>query len=150
MLTVKLVGIILIIASSTFIGFLKSHSLAARCKKLMLILDDTNTLYEYIEQGGVTLDSAIRYSFSNCDFLSYENGKILCFDNDLKGDAAEIEDFFMCLGTSVKKTECDRINSFKQKMNTRLKEAENNVVQKSKIYQTLGICIGLTIAILLI
>lgn len=150
MFTVKLLGIILIVISSSFIGFSKSYALSARYKKLSLFYDGINTLYEYIEQGGCELNIVIKNSFSKCAFLSRESDKLLCFDADLKKDKALIEEFFVCLGTCTKRVECDRINAFRQKIKTHLKEAQNDILQKSKIYQTFGICIGLTVAILLI
>ncbi len=150
MLTVKLLGIVLIVVSSSFIGFLKSNSLTNRYKKLSLFYDGINILYDYIEQGGYELDIAIKNSFSKCVFLKRESDKLLCFDADLKKDKKIIEEFFVCLGTCTKRVECDRINAFRQKIKTHLKEAQNDILQKSKIYQTFGICIGLTVAILLI
>ncbi|MBQ8739932.1 MAG: stage III sporulation protein AB [Clostridia bacterium] len=151
MLLFKISGIFLIVIVCSAAGLLKSLSIKNRSKKLSAFCDGLNTLYEYIEQGGCELDIAIKISFSKCVFLQHKNGRFLCLDNDLKGeDKAMIDGFFDGLGSSAKKAECDRINSFKLKMKTHLKEAENDVSQKSKIYQTFGICIGLAIGILLI
>ncbi len=150
MFIVKLAGIVLITFSCAIIGFLKSNALASRYKKLLLLLDGVNTLYENIEQGGNTLDIAIKNSFKDCDFLRCEKGMFTCADADLKKDKILIEEFFCKLGSSTKKVECDRINNFKIKLKAQLKNAQNESEQKGKIYGTLGICIGLTIAILLI
>lgn len=150
MLAAKLSGIVLIVFSSAFIGFFKSYALASRCKKLSQLLDGANTLYENIEQGGNTLDIAIKSSFQNCDFLRCETDSFVCTDADLKKDKCLIEDFFCGLGSSTKKSECDRINNFKIKLKAHLKDAQNESEQNGKLYGTLGICIGLAIAILLI
>lgn len=151
MFVIKLFGIFLIVITCVAVGFLKSLSIKNRSKKLSAFWDGLNTLYEYIEQGGCELDIAIKNSFTQCGFFSYRNGRFLCLDNDLNSeDKAMIDGFFEGLGLSAKKAECDRINGFKFKMKTHLKEAENDVLQKSKIYQTFGICIGLTIGILLV
>lgn len=151
MFVIKLFGIFLIVIACMAVGFLKSLSIKNRSKKLSAFCDGLNTFYEYVEQGGCELDIAIKNSFSKCTFLRLENGRFLCLDNDLNGeDKVMIDGFFEGLGASAKKAECDRINGFKLKMKTYLKEAENDVSQKSKIYQTFGICIGLTIGILLI
>ena len=108
-------------------------------------------LYEYIEQEGCELSVAIKNSFSKCDFLSFEKQKIHCNDNDLQAEESqEIENFFSCLGSSVKKTECDRIVDFKLKIQKIYTAAENDVSQKCKVYQSIGICIGLAVGILLI
>ncbi|MBQ8267108.1 MAG: stage III sporulation protein AB [Clostridia bacterium] len=151
MLLFKISGIFLIVIVCGAAGFLKSLSIKNRSKKLSAFCDGLNTLYEYIEQGGCELSIAIKNSFSKCVFLQHKNGRFLCLDNDLTDDdKTMINGFFNTLGLSVKKAECDRINGFKLKMKTHLKEAENDVLQKSKIYQTFGICIGLAIGILLV
>lgn len=151
MFIIKLFGIFLIVIVSVATGFLKSLSIKNRSKKLSRFCDGLNTFYEYIEQGGCELDIAIKNSFSECAFLQHKNGRFFCFDNDLTADdKTMIDGFFEGLGLSAKKAECDRINSFKLKMKMHLKEAENDVSQKSKIYQTFGICIGLVVGILLI
>lgn len=150
MFAIKLCGVVIIVAASTFIGFCKSRALTSRSKKLTLLLDGINNLYENIEQGGCELDKAVKSSFEKCDFLSFKNGKCICEDNDLTNDKAYIEEFFQSLGFSVKKAECERINAFVIKLKNHIKDAENDVAQKCKVYQAMGICVGLTIAILLI
>lgn len=150
MLLVKLIGIVLIVVSGAFLGFLKSYGLSLRYKKLLQFLDGINMLYENIEQGENELNTAIRNSFSRCNFLEFKNGNFVCCDFDLKKDKSTIDEFFIKLGSATKKTECDRINNFKLKIKSHLKEAEQDVAQKSKIYSSLGICLGLVVAILLI
>ena len=151
MLLVKLLGIFLVVISCSVAGFLKSLSIKNRGKKLSIFCDGLNTLYEYINQGGTELFSAIQNSFSKCNFLCCENHKICCEDGDLSHeDKAIINSFFASLGHSAKKAECDRISTCKITMQKRLKDAENDTFQKCKIYQTFGVCIGLAVGILLI
>lgn len=151
MFIIKLFGIFLIVIASAAAGFLKSLSIKNRSKKLSAFCDGLNTLYEYVEQGGCELDAAIKNSFLKCAFLQHKNGRFSILDNDLTADdKAMIDEFFETLGLSAKKAECDKINGFKLKIKKQLKDAENDVSQKSKIYQTFGICIGLTLGLLLI
>ncbi len=150
MLVIKLLGVIGIVISSTCIGISKSRSLTARCKKLSLFLEGVNALYESIDQGGCELEDAIKLSFKKCDFLSFQKSECICDDNDLKSDKEYIEDFFKNIGFSVKKVECERINTFVLKLKNYIKEAENDVSQKARVYKSIGICVGLTIAILLV
>lgn len=138
------------VTSSSVIGFLKSRSLVERHKKLLLLSDAVNTFYNYIEQGGFELDFLIKNAFSKCNFLTFGRNEILCNDSDLKKDKSLIEEFFVRLGNSTKKVECDHINYFILKLKTVLVDAQNDVAQKSKVYQTLGVCVGLTIGILFI
>lgn len=150
MFIIKIFGLSLIVASSTFMGVLKSCSLVARYKKILLLLDGANALYNFIEQGGYELEYIVKKSFSKCDFLSFRENRIYCDDNDLKDEKIFTNEFFAILGNSVKKIECDNINGFILKLKMCLKEAEKEATQKSKVYRTLGLCIGLVIAILLI
>lgn len=151
MFIIKLFGIFLIVIVSAAAGFLKSLSIKNRSKKLSLFCEGLSTLYEYVEQGVCELDIAIKNSFLKCAFLQQKNGRFLILDSDLTAcDKAMIDGFFDTIGLSAKKAECDKINSFKLKMEMQLKDAENDVLQKSKIYQTFGICIGLVVGVLLI
>lgn len=151
MLLFKILGIFLIVVTCATVGFLKSFSIKTRCKKLSSFYERLNTLYEYVESGGCELEKALKNSFFACDFLSFQKDGIYCYDNDLtKEDKALIDEFFLSLGHSVKKVECDRIKEFATTVKTRLKQAENEAAQKSKIYQTLGICTGLALGVFFI
>lgn len=151
MFTVKITGIILLVAVCSMWGFLKSFSLNARCKKMSAFCDGLDTLYVHIEQGGCELDAAIKNSFCKCDFITVEKGKALCKDSDLTfDDKAVINDFLSSLGKSAKKAECDRIISFSHSIKKRLNDAECDAVQKSKLFKTFGVCIGLALGVLLI
>lgn len=150
MLVIKFLGVVLVVCSGSFIGFLKSGKLIQRYKKLSLLIEGTNLLYEYINQENFELEIAIKNAFYKCCFLKFKGGKCFCDDNDLKNDKSLIEEFFNTLGHSSKKIECDRINCFKLKLIKELNYAKNDVDQKSKTYKTLGVCFGLILGILLI
>ncbi|MBR5472572.1 MAG: stage III sporulation protein AB [Clostridia bacterium] len=151
MLLFKFLGIFLIVCSCATVGFLKSFSVKARYKKLSCFYERLNTLYEHVESGGCELEKALKNSFLTCDFLTFQNNRIYCRDNDLtKDDKSLIDEFFLSLGYSVKKIECDRIKAFAITLKTRLKQVENEATQKSKIYQTLGICTGLALGVFFI
>ena len=149
MFMVKILGVVLIVMSGTFTGFWKSKSFIDRARKITLLLEGTNMLLNYVEQE-YDLEFAIKSSFKKCSFLKKINDKLFCCDSDLKNDNALINEFFSCLGNSIKKIERDRINCFLISLKARLKEAENDAAQKGKIYQMLGICAGLTLGILLV
>lgn len=147
----KTAGVTLIVISCSLAGFLKSRSVIARGKKLSLLCDGILLLFEYIDQGNYELGDALKTAFSRCDFLSFEKSDYICCDSDLSvDDKLIISDFFRSLGCSAKKADCDRIKSFSTLMQKRQKEAQDEAKQKSKVYQTLGVCIGLSIGILLI
>lgn len=151
MFWIKFLGIILIVFSCSTVGFLKSASIKKRSQKLTCFCEGLDMLYEYVEQGGTELYYAIKKSFSRCEFLHSSGNRFFCEDIDLnREDKALIDNFFKSLGISVKKVECEHIHNCKSGMKIRANQAENDVNQKSKIYQMFGICIGIVIGILLI
>ncbi|MBR6501953.1 MAG: stage III sporulation protein AB [Clostridia bacterium] len=150
MYLIKLFGVLLIVICCSLIGVFKSNSLRQKVRKLSMLIDGLNALYNYIDQGEFELNIAIKNAFCKCRFLNFSAVKILCDDADLKNEKPLIEEFFMRLGQSTKKIECDYINHFKTKMQACLNDARDDVVNKCKIYQILGVCSGLTLGILLV
>lgn len=151
MSVIKAMGVSCTVASCIIFGFLKSSSLKARGKKLLLFCDGLDLLYEHIEQENYVLDAAIKKSFAKCGFLLFDDSTIICRDNDLTPeDRQSIDLFFASLGKSAKKAECDRIKHFKTVLSKRASEVVNEAPQKCKLWQTGGICTGLLIGILLI
>lgn len=150
MLIFKILGLLLVVASSAYIGLLKEHSLCLRHRKLLVLADAVNALYNCIDQGEFELKTAIKNSCLMCDFLLLKDSIIQCNDKDLNKDKALIEDFFASLGRSTKKVECERINTFKIKLNANINDAKNEIEQKGRLYKILGVCIGLVIAIFLV
>ncbi len=151
MIMFKLMGIVMIVFSSSMIGFFKSKSLVARHKKLQQIYDAVCVLYNHINQGDYELEKALENSLAKCGFLHVKNGEYICDDNDLtQDDKLIIKSFFSEIGSSVKSVECERINAFKLKIKSQLGFAQSDCHNKCKIYQTLGVCAGLVIGILLI
>ena len=149
--TVKFIGVLLVVLSCSLIGFLKSRCVLLRVKKLSAFCDGTEQLFEYIEQGNYELKTALKTAFIKCEFINFEKTEANCCDNDLIAeDKLLINNFMRSLGYSSKKAECDRIKTFGHLMQKRLQQAEKDMLQKSKIYQTFGICIGLAIGIFLI
>ena len=86
MFTIKIIGVLLVVVTCSFIGTLKSRALFERRKKLLLVLDGVNMLHAYIDQGEFELHIAINNAFSKCIFLRFCEDKILCEDEDLKND----------------------------------------------------------------
>lgn len=151
MLVFRLMGTALIVFVCSAAGFFKGLSIKTRYKKLLLFCSGIEMLYEYIEQGGYELNKAIKNAFLKCSFICLKDGSFFCVDNDLNNeDKTLINDFLSSLGCSTKKTECDRIKTFAINIKKRLKEAENEAAQKSKIYQTFGVCIGLILGVLFV
>lgn len=151
MLLIKTIGIVLLVLFCVFAGFLKSFSVRSRGKKLSVFCDGLDLLYEHIEQGNCELDKALKSAFSKCDFLNFKATASACKDQDLTAEDREtINSFFLSLGASPKKAECDRIKHCRIVMKQRRDTALADAQRSCKLWQTFGICIGLTLGILLI
>ena len=150
MYLIKTFGVLLVVVCCSLIGVLKSNLLRRKVNKLSIFLDGVNALYNYIEQGEFELKTAIKNAFSKCLFIDFSGQKVVCDDVCLKKEKPLIEEFFKHLGLSTKKIECDYINHFKIKVQACLKDAENDALNKCKIYQILCVCSGLVLGILLI
>ncbi|MBQ9355219.1 MAG: stage III sporulation protein AB [Clostridia bacterium] len=61
-----------------------------------------------------------------------------------------ITDFLSGIGNSDKQGECERIKAYKEILNKRYAEISEEYKNKSKVWQTLGLCFGITVALILI
>lgn len=151
MLVIKVIGISLAVLSCICFGFFKSFSIKSRAKKLSLISNGMIMLNEYIEQSNLELDIALKKAFSKCNFLDFSNDEIIISDKDLTfEDKKFLKDFFADLGKYTKKSECDRIKLYYTDIQKIADIAFSESFQKCKLWQTFGICIGLTLGVLLI
>lgn len=148
---VKMAGIIICVISATLLGFLKGVSLKSRVKKLQQLGQALDTLYEHINYGEIPLEEALKRSFYNCDFIKLHGSSVAFRDTDFDIDERQIIiEFFARLGRSGKKAECERIKATAAILRKKEAQANNTAYEKAKLWQTGGVCIGLTIGILLI
>ncbi len=148
---VKVAGIIICVLSATLFGFLKGVSLKSRVKKLRQLSLALDTLYEHINYGEIPLEEALKKSFYSCDFIKLRGFSVTFQDSDFDAEERQIiNEFFVCLGRSGKKAECERIKATAAILRKKEIQANNTVAEKAKLWQTGGVCIGLTIGILLI
>ncbi len=147
---IKIMGIFCFVSSSSLIGFFKSRSLKLREQKLLAFCSGLDMLYEYISFGELQLGTAVKMAFSKCDFLKYDS-VISTVDSDLDcEDKRIINELFMHLGRSVKKTECERIISCRNILLKRAEMAYKTAQERCKLWQIGGVCVGLAIGILVI
>lgn len=148
---VKITGISIFLLCSILFGFSKSHTLRMRELKLRKFYNGLDKLYEYISGGYENLEKALRFSFDDCDFIKVNASKSFCRCQELTSDDINFINNFLCsLGRSCKKAECERIRLCENTILKRIQQAENECDQKCRLWQSLGICIGLTVSILFI
>lgn len=150
-LVVKVSGVILCSLSVMLIGFLKSISLKNRVNKLGSICHALDILYEHINYGEIPLEEALQKSFKDCNFIKVCGNEISLDDGDFElQDIQIIDSFFKDLGKSGKKAECERICAIAAILRKEEVIAQKSALEKAKLWQTGGVCLGLIIAILLI
>lgn len=147
----KTAGVALVVLSCSMFGFCKSRSVSARAKKLLLFCGGLDMLFEYVEQGSLELEPAIKKAFIKCSFINKQQSGFVCVDGDLNPEDKDIiTDFLSKLGFSAKKAECERIRALKNVMQKCAQTAHDEAAQKCKLWQIFGICAGLMLGILLI
>ena len=148
---IKLTGIITVLLSCSLIGFYKSFSLKQRLIKIQSLTAALNTLYEHINYGDKELPEAMKFLTAQCPFLEISGGAAYCQDSDLTDEENKlINDFFLTLGRNGKQAECERIKAFKGILADRKSTLQQDSAQKSRLWQTGGVCIGIAAAIMMI
>lgn len=145
----KMIGILIIIAVLTLSGFKATIKLKERARKLGLFIRLINEI-----EDNVRLKTEIGEIFKGSlakELLNYEN-----FCVEIKKDyllAEEIkllEDFFQKVGFGDVKTGTELCKQYKDLLGKKEKEAEQESLQKAKLYSILGFFSGLFVAVLLI
>ncbi len=153
----KLILCVTLVLSSTVIGFSYSNRLYQRKKVLesfVLELKNCSTQMRYTSYSlsQIFSDNFMGYKFTDdkpfvlqwADMLnSYTN--ILSPD-----DILVLKNFSQTLGTSDTLGEQNHIDMYMELLKANIANAEHDIEQKSKLYKTLGLSLGLVIAILII
>lgn len=154
---IKLSLCIIVILSSTLVGFSYSSMLTKRKSVLEAFILELKKCSTQIRYSSKSLSSVFEDNFMNysfCDNKPFESQwkdmlekyhKILNSD-----DLNVLQEFSKTLGTSDVSGELTNIDMYIEMLKLRVKDAELNISLKGKLYKTLGLSFGLSIAILLI
>lgn len=150
MLLFKLLGLLMILVSCTFLGVLKSLSFKKRAKKLAGICVSLSTMEQLVKAETVEFPQLIESSFES-ETVSMQGGMPLVNETNLNKDDIELLNTFLSkLGMSDAYSECSRIGIYKTLLEKQCSEAEAKAEQYSKLYNSLGFLTGLAICIFLI
>ncbi len=137
----KVTGFLLIIFTTTAIGFIKSGELNMRYKKLCTIQQGIHNLKERIRLHSGEIDRLIALSFSEYP-INYKY---------LEKDECEIiDDFFANLGMSDTDAEYKRCELYINMINNKADEALKKHRELSRLYKSIGVMSGIFICIFLI
>ena len=148
---IKFAGVITVLLSCALFGFYKGFSIRQRLIKIQKLTAALDSLYANIKYGEKELPEAFKFLSLQCPFLQIKGGAAHCRDNDLTTEENTlINDFFDSLGSNAKQAECERITAFKEMLEIKLAQARTECLQKSRLWQTGGVCIGIAAAIMMI
>lgn len=153
----KLLLCILIVLCSTLVGFSYSSKLSARKRLLdsfVLELKNVKTIIRYSSKELHTVfeNSFINYKF--CDdkpFSEQWNDMLKMYSKILNASDMEILiNFGKTLGTSDLSGEISNIEMYIALLYSQISQAQQSIETKSGVYKTLGLSLGLAVAIILI
>ncbi len=137
----KILGFVLIIFTTSAIGFLKSAELKGRYKKLLSINKSIANLKEQIRLHGGEIDRLLSQSFEKIP-VDYSNLE--------KGDVEIVDEFFKNLGSSDTLSEYERCELYITLLKSRSEEAEEKYLELGRIYRSIGVMSGIFICIIFI
>ncbi len=165
-LIVKIIGSVLIITASVSVGWSKSKQLSNRkvfLQEFIAFLTTLSTNFRFNSADIFTLTAlslgeklAANISFANPQNLSFEQIwqmqiKILPRSYSLKKqDISLLNEFGAELGKTDVEGQLKHIELYKSLFTKQLYEAEELIVQKSKLYKTLGLFVGISIVLVII
>lgn len=129
----KISGFILIILTTTAIGFLKSNTLNIRYKKLCNLKGAISDLKQRIRMGCGEIDKLVSISFKDLtDYYGLE-----------KNDIKLIETFFKEIGMLDTESECERCDLYISLLDTQIINAQKSCQELGKLYKSIGFMSGL-------
>ena len=168
---IKYFGIILIFIASTYIGKLYANKYKNRVDELEKMKSSLNifkakikftcnTIPEIFEDIGKNLDEPIGKIFLDASKLMEQQiakdawdtslNQNICRTNFNKKDIEDLKELSKMLGNTDVQGQISQIELVMQLIEGQTKQAQIEMQKNSKLYRTLGITAGLTIAIILI
>lgn len=146
----RLIGLTIIVLSFWGFGFYKAISIKSKRDFLLKVCFCLDELSNKIRMGAGERKEIIEESFSKTD--AEFNGKTLIIDNKLveNEDKKLIDNLFFEIGKSDRNGECERISHYRNLLYKRYETLDFEYKSKSKIWQTVCLCSGLSVAILMI
>ena len=147
----KLFGALLIFSACALFGFYKSYELKSRIKALKNIYSGLDLMYIQISNSSEELPDILKRCFKECPEIVCNGSKVGIKCSSLKKtDALPLEKLFSTLGQSDCENECAKIRLCKAETEKNIKLAENAYNEGAKLCQSLGICVGLALGIMVI
>lgn len=134
----KVTGFILVIFTTSAIGFLKANELNLRFRKLTDLYKSIATLKEGIRLHGGDIERLINLSFAEFP-ISTAHLK--------KEDITIIDDFFENLGAQDTVAEYERCELYINLLKTQADKAQKQHLELNRLYKNIGVLSGILICI---
>lgn len=150
-LLIRITGVLAVIISFSSIGFLKSHSKKAYIIRLRKIYDAFRNTGNLLRLGANSREKILSSAFMEIEGFKFFNGAVTFCDKYAKENLSScINTFLSEFGSGDFDTERQRIESVCYTLQAELKAQKEEYEKSHKIWQTLGVCAGLSIGIILI
>lgn len=153
----RLILCLIIVLSSSYIGYIKSRALLDRKKLLQIFTSEFNACITKLSYSSQTLteifnSGQLEYSFSEDSSFYDQWLEMLCkYNNRLKrDDILLLEEFALLLGVTDTQSQIQHINLYIDLLSKNIEDAENDIATKSRLYRIFGFSIGTVISILII
>ena len=143
----KVMGLLILFASSSLLGFLKAYNLKMRAEKLKEICLSFEMLGARIKAEKTELERAVKLCFFEETVYIKDNKATINSPLLEKGDISLIEEFFESFGRRDINSEYERIVLFTSLLQKQRKEAEERKEKLSRLYNSLGVLFGIFICI---
>lgn len=165
---IKVIGVILIVVCSGYIGFYKSNKLKNRVNKLSIIsfmLEEILIMIRYKAMTVYDIFSSLKENkmFSELDFINNLNidykksfyaefsKAVELSDSSLSNEEKDLlKQFGNCLGTSDIEGQISTIKMYQKSFDLLHTRLSCECEKKSKLYQSLGILVGAFISIIIL
>jgi len=146
----KILGLLLILVSSTILGYYKGYILRRRAEKLKVICLSLEKFSQLVKSGAGELSPLLSMSFSK-NILTFSDSSPVINENFLeKEDIKLFGDFLSKAGLSDCESEVKRIAVYKTIFESNCQKAKRKSDELCKLYNSLGFLIGIFICILLV
>ncbi|MCQ2454671.1 MAG: stage III sporulation protein AB [Clostridia bacterium] len=147
----KAVGFCFLAFSGFGIGVYKSSDLKKKRDNMLDFCLGLKSLAEEIRISAEEIFPLVKRAFSEYSLFDITTEKIRVKSGAfLRKDEEKANEFLMQLGTSDKKGECEKISAYGDLFYERYQELNKEYGQKSKVYKTVGFCVGVTLGLFII
>lgn len=150
-LLIKIIGVMAVIISFSSLGFFMSYSKKAHITRLQKINEAFKCAGNLLRLGADSREKILSSAFGETQGFRFSADAVTFSDKCAKEALiSSINTFLREFGSGDFETERQRIESVCYMLETELKAQKEEYEKSHKIWQTLGVCAGLSIGIILI